>query len=82
MARQRNKQKSFLTYAFGGAQNYSGKNMREAHKRLVEKGMNSLHFDAVMGHLGNTLKELNVPNDLIQEAARIAMSTKNDVLNL
>lgn len=55
--------------------------MREAHKRLVEKGMNESHYDAVMGHLGNTLKELNVPNDLIQETAQIAMSTKNDVLN-
>ena len=81
MVRQRNKQKAFLTYAFGGAPNYYGKNMREAHKRLVEQGMNSLHFDAVISHLGNTLKELNVPNDLIREAAQIAMSTKNDVLN-
>jgi len=34
-----------------------------------------------MGHLGNTLRELNVPNDLIQEAAQIAMSARNDVLN-
>ena len=81
MARQKNKQKAFLTYAFGGAPNYSGKNMREAHKRLAEKGMNASHFDAVMGHLGNTLKELNVPNDLIQEAAKIAMSTKQNLLN-
>ena len=81
MARQRNRQKAFLTYAFGGAPNYSGKNMREAHKRLVEKGMHSSHFDAVMKHLGTTLKELNVPGDLIHEAAQIAMSTKNDVLN-
>lgn len=81
MVRQRSKQKAFLTYAFGGAPNYSGKNMRDAHKKLVEKGMNSTHFDAVMGHLGNTLKELNVPNELIQEAAKIAMSTKNDILN-
>jgi hemoglobin len=81
MSQQKNKQKAFLTYAFGGAPNYSGKNLREAHKRLVEKGMNSTHFDAVMGHLGNTLKELNVPNDLIQEAAQIAMSTRDDILN-
>ncbi len=81
VARQRNRQKAFLTFAFGGAPNYSGKNMREAHKKLVEKGMNSLHFDAVMGHLGNTLKELNVPNELIQEVARISMSTRDDVLN-
>ena len=49
---------------------------------LVEQGMNSTHFDAVIDHLGNTLRELKVPNDLIQEAAQIAMSTKNDVLNL
>lgn len=55
--------------------------MREAHKKLVEKGMNETHFDAVMGHLGNTLKELNVPGELIQEAAQIAMSVKKDVLN-
>jgi methyl-accepting chemotaxis protein len=81
MARQRNKQKAFLTYAFGGAPNYSGKNIREAHKKLVEKGIKATHFDTVIGHLGNTLKELNVPNELIQEAAQIAMSTKNDVLN-
>ena len=81
MNRQRNKQKAFLTYAFGGAPNYSGKNMRDAHKHLVAKGMNSTHFDAVMGHLGATLQELNVPADLIQEAAQIAQSVKNDVLN-
>ncbi len=81
MARQKKKQKAFLTYAFGGAPSYSGKNLREAHQRLVEMGMNSIHFDAVIDHLENTLKELNVPNELIREAAQIAMSTRNDVLN-
>jgi hemoglobin len=55
--------------------------MRDAHNHLVEKGMNSTHFDAVIKHLGGTLKELNVPNDLIQEVARIALSVKDDVLN-
>jgi len=64
-----------------GAPHYSGKNLRHAHTRLVEQGMNSLHFDAVIGHLENTLKELNIPDELIQEVARIAMSTRNDVLN-
>lgn len=81
MGRQKGKMKIFLTYAFGGTPNYSGKNMREAHKRLVQEGLNEFHFNKVMEHLGNTLKELNVPNDLIQEAAAIALSTKNDVLN-
>lgn len=64
---------------FGGA--LIGKNLCEEHKRFVEMGMKSIHFDAVIGHLENTLKELNVPNELIQEVARISMLTKNDVLN-
>jgi methyl-accepting chemotaxis protein len=81
MNRQKGKMKIFLTYAFGGAPNYSGKNMREAHKQLVQKGLNETHFNKVMEHLGNTLTELNVPGNLIQEAAAIALSTKNDVLN-
>jgi hemoglobin len=81
MARQKKKQMAFLTYAFGGAPQYSGKNLRAAHKKLVEKGMNSLHFDAIIGHLATTLKDLNVPDELTQEAVQIAMSTRNDVLN-
>ncbi len=81
MVRQKKKQIAFLTFAFGGAPQYSGKNLRAAHKKLVEKGMNSLHFDAVVGHLENTLKELNIPDELIQEVDQIAMSTRSDVLN-
>jgi hypothetical protein len=34
-----------------------------------------------MENLGNTLKELKVPDALIGEAAAIALSVKNDVLN-
>ena len=82
MKRQAGHQKAFLTYAFGGSPNYSGKNMREGHKHLVEKmGLNDSHFDAVMKNLGATLTELGVAPDLIQEAAGIAESTRNDVLN-
>ena len=82
MKRQAGHQKAFLTYAFGGSPDYSGKNMREGHKHLVEKmGLNDSHFDAVMEKLGTTLTELGVAPDLIQEAAGIAESTRNDVLN-
>jgi hemoglobin len=81
MERQAAKQKAFLTLAFGGPSNYSGKDMREGHKHLVAKGLNDSHFDAVMENLGATLQELNVPGELIAEAAAIAESTRNDVLN-
>jgi len=79
MVKQRNHQKMFLTYAFGGLPTYEGKNMREAHKHM---DLNDDHFGAVAGHLQATLEELNVPADLIGEVMAIAASTHDDVLNL
>jgi hemoglobin len=80
MEKQAAKQKAFLTMAFGGPHNYSGEDMRKGHAHLVAKGLNDSHFDAVMEHLGGTLKELNVPDNLIVQAAAVAESTRNDVL--
>jgi len=80
MEKQAVKQKAFLTMAFGGPNNYTGEDMRKGHARLVDQGLNSGHFDAIMEHLGATLTELNVPADLIGEAAAIAESTRADVL--
>jgi len=80
MEQQAAKQKAFLTMAFGGPHSYTGKDMREGHAHLVKNGLNESHFDAVMENLGATLKELNVPDELIAEAAAIAESTRNDVL--
>ena len=81
MERQAAKQKAFLTVAFRGPNNYSGKDMREGHKHLIERGLNESHFDAVMENLASTLEELHVPGDLIAQVAAIAESTRNDVLN-
>jgi hemoglobin len=66
--------------AFGGPHNYTGLDMRRAHAHLVQQGLNDSHFDAVMEHLGATMKELNVPDELIAQAAAIAEGTRNDVL--
>ena len=75
---QRAKQKAFLTFAFGGPNSYSGKDMRAAHAKM---NLTESDFNAVMENLGATLKELNVPDELIGEAAGITMSVKDHVLN-
>jgi len=80
MDKQAAKQKSFLTVAFGGPNKYTGEDMRRGHAHLVAKGLNDSHFDSVMEHIGATLTELNVPGELIAQAAAIAESTRNDVL--
>ncbi|MCP3914502.1 MAG: group 1 truncated hemoglobin [bacterium] len=80
MQRQLGKQKAFLTMAFGGPTNFTGRDMQSAHEHLVQRGLDDSHFDAVMEDLGATLTELGVPSDLIGEAAAIAESVRDDVL--
>ncbi len=81
MDAQRAKQKSFLTMVFGGPNDYTGKDMREAHKRLVDDGLDDSHFDAVAVHLQNTLEELGVPAELVNQVMAAAAGTRDDVLN-
>ena len=81
MEGQRDKQKAFLTMAFGGPHHYSGKDLRDAHSGLVKNGLNDTHFDAVATHLHDTLDELGVPAELTDEVMQIAASTRDDVLN-
>lgn len=82
MDMQSEKMVAFMAWAFGGPGEFKGKDLREAHKPLVKnKGLNDSHFDAVAVHLEATLKELNVPNNLIKEALGIVASTRDEVLD-
>lgn len=80
MTRLKGSQRTFMAMAFGGPVNYSGKNMQDAHARLVEMGLTDTHFNTVFGHLVSTLQELKVPEELIAEAGVIVESTRKDVL--
>jgi len=75
------KQKSFLTMAFGGANNYTGQDMRNGHKKLVEKGLNDSHVDAVLEDLESTLRTLGVGDKEVKEVLALANSVRDDVLN-
>ena len=77
------KQKSFLTFAFGGPSDYTywQRGLRNAHKSSVENGMGNLHFDLVMKYLEDTLKELSIPQNLIDEVLLVTEGTRKHVLN-
>jgi hemoglobin len=79
MARQRTKQKAFLSAAFGGPIPWEGKDMRKAHAKLP--GLNDSHFNAIAENLQATLTELKVKKELIDKILAIAESTRADVLN-
>lgn len=79
---QKYKQKIFLTMAFGGPVAFTGKDLRDAHAKLVhEQGLTDIHFDRVAEHLQTTLQELHVEDENIKEVMAIAASTRDDVLN-
>ncbi|MBX3176108.1 MAG: group 1 truncated hemoglobin [Candidatus Hydrogenedentes bacterium] len=80
MERQAQKQKAFLTMAFGGPHNYTGKDMRDGHAHLVKRGLDDSHVDAVLENLSKTLQELGVAQNLIDQVTAIAESTRDDVL--
>lgn len=77
---QAEKQKAFLTMAFGGPHHYTGRDMHKSHAKLVNMGMNDRHFDIVMDHLKDTLVELGVDMSLVDEVLSIAESTREDVM--
>ncbi|MDD4915073.1 MAG: group 1 truncated hemoglobin [Methylococcales bacterium] len=80
MSKQAEHLKSFMTVAFGGPNNYTGRSLRDGHARLVKIGLNDSHFDAVVEHLAATLQELNVPAELSAEAVALVESVRGDVL--
>ena len=81
MERMRAHQQRFLTFAFGGAAQYAGRGLRQAHGNLVERfGLGDRHFDAVIRHLGDALASLGVAVPLIDEVAAVANSVRAEVL--
>lgn len=81
MNKQKNKQRAFLTMAFGGPNNYTDKNMRDGHAHLVAKGLNDSHVDAVTENLAKALADLNVSEDLIAQVLEIVNSERDNVLS-
>lgn len=84
MVKQKDHQRAFLTYAFGGAPQYDGRTMRKAHQKLVEEqGMRGEHFDAIAEDLVLTLQELGISQELIDQVVAIAAAPqhRSDVLN-
>jgi hemoglobin len=81
MNAQARKQMSFMAHAFGGPDEYKGKDLRTAHAQLVkDRGLSDVHFDAVAGHLKATLEELGVAEDLVEEVLTLVGSTRGEVL--
>ncbi len=79
MAHQRQQQVDFLTTALGGPDVYQGQDMTSAHHNM---GLTERHFGAVAGHLVNTLQELGVAPNLIDEVAALVSPLKEEIVTM
>jgi hemoglobin len=80
MKAQSRKQVAFMTWAFGGPTEYRGRDLSSAHAELVrEKGLRDEHFDAVVLHLEQTLRDLGVAPDLVAEATNAVRGLRSKV---
>lgn len=74
------KQKAFLVFVTGGPAEYTGRQMREAHRPLLEMGLADEHVDVVIEHLGATLTSLGAAEEDVAEVAALAESVRDEVL--
>ena len=82
MDRQRLKQKNFLCMAFGGPYQFSGMDLRNTHRRLVqEMGLADAHFDRVLQLFRDSLVEVNVSEKELNSMVEILETARADILN-
>lgn len=72
---QRKNQKAFVAHVFGVPEKKI-RNKKYAYKLLE---LTEDHFNLVTGYLIDTLRELNVPKDLIDEVLDISNKTKEEL---
>lgn len=78
--KQQRKMSAFLTYIFGGNSLYTGKSMRHAHENVVKEGLTDTHVNAMIKCVRKTLQELEVEDELIDEAVQAIEKHRDDVL--
>ena len=79
MDKLRHKQKVFVSMALGGPK-YPGIDLRKAHAPSLKYGLSDQHFDWVLDHLENVLRDLQVAEEDIAVAIQGLEGTRAEVL--
>ena len=70
-------QRAFIAAAIGGPEIYQGRDMASAHAGL---GIADSDFDAVVGHLVDTLSGLGVPEETIGQIGSVLAPLRSDIV--
>jgi hemoglobin len=78
MTKLKRHQRAFLAAAIGGSDLYVGRDMSAAHAGLA---ITDADFDAVVGHLVDTLTGLGVPADTIGQIGAALAPLRSDIVS-
>lgn len=78
LARLKGHQRAFIGAAMGGPDGYEGRSLGPAHSEL---GITKGDFDAVVGHLVATLRELEVSEDVIAQVGASLAPLEGDIVS-
>lgn len=78
MTRLRRHQRAFIAAAIGGSELYEGRSMAAAHAGLA---ITDADFDAVVGHLVETLTGLGVPAETIGQIGAALAPLRGDIVS-
>jgi hemoglobin len=79
LARLKSHQRAFIAAAIGGSEIYAGRDMAAAHAGL---DIADADFDAVVGHLVDTLTGLGVPAEVIAEIGAALAPLRSDIVTV
>ena len=77
LAKLKSHQRAFIAAALGGPEIYAGRDMAAAHAGLAITGD---AFDAVVGHLVDTLASLGVPDATIAVIGSVLVPLRDDIV--
>jgi hemoglobin len=76
----RAKQVMFLTMLMGRTRTFSGRDLGGAHAGARAQGLTDAHFDALLGHFGAAMRELEVTEEYTREVLARIEATRDAVL--
>jgi len=76
----RARQSMFLSMLLGGRVVYTGKDVREAHEMPRKMGMNESHFDAFLKHFRESLDEVGVLPERVDQIVKLLEASRSDIL--